>query len=179
MEPADSRAQTTDTGIPVVAFNRQNLTARICGIRAESAGFTLIELLVVIAIIGILIGILLPAVTGMKTKAQIRQAETEVKNLAIAIRAYHTEYREWPVESAAGGTWRDDNDVVLRTLIASGNARARNFFETVEPVVALRDPFRSNLCYSVTISVTSNSVTVKSAGPDCAFATGDDISAKH
>jgi len=162
----------------------QRLKGWAFGVRSRSEGFTLLELMVVIAIIAILMGILLPVVTGMKTKAQIRQAETEVKSLATAIRAYHTEYKQWPVNPGAGGTWSNNNEQVLTWLIAGipgnlENPRQRNFFETKVPVQALRDPFRSNLCYQVTIAVTNNRVTVLSAGPDCVFGTGDDISAAH
>lgn len=59
-------------------------------------GFTLIELLVVIAIIGILAGLLMPALARAKRKAQITQATTEIKNLESAISAYHAEYGRYP-----------------------------------------------------------------------------------
>jgi prepilin-type N-terminal cleavage/methylation domain-containing protein len=147
--------------------------------RRGGAGFTLIELLVVIAIIAILIGMLLPAFFGMKAKAKIRQAEAETSDLATAIRAYHTEYKEWPVYPDVGGVWSNNNNQVLQALIASGNSRNRNFFETPVPVQPLRDPFRSNFCYVIAIDVTNNSARVSSAGPDCVFGTGDDISTKR
>jgi len=58
--------------------------------------FTLIEMLVVIAIIAILAGILLPTLSIIKTKARIKQAQTEMANLAGAIKAYETEYNRFP-----------------------------------------------------------------------------------
>jgi prepilin-type N-terminal cleavage/methylation domain-containing protein len=58
--------------------------------------FTLIEMLVVIAIIAILAGILLPALSGLKTKAKVGQAKMEMQNLAAAIKAYEKEYNRFP-----------------------------------------------------------------------------------
>jgi prepilin-type N-terminal cleavage/methylation domain-containing protein len=64
--------------------------------RFDSRGFTLIELLVVIAIIGILAGMLLPALGRAKTKAQVSQARTDMKNLEVGILQYQAEYSRFP-----------------------------------------------------------------------------------
>ncbi len=134
---------------------------------ARRGGFTLLELLVVIAIIGILVSILLPSVAGMKKRAKIKQAETEVNSLAMAIRAYHTEYDVWPVSDAyqpVGGTWSTNNIDIFRRLMAGQpeNSRNINFIELSSITSSLCDPLGSNKYYVVTISVTNNSVTVTS-----------------
>lgn len=132
----------------------------------------------VVAIIMILAGVLLPAMVKIQQKSRIRKAQAEVKNLATGIRAYRTEYGEWPANPAAGGVWSNNNNVVLAYLVGSGNPRKINFFEVNNTGVAITDPFKSNLPYRIEINVVSNYVVVYSMGPDC-VPSGDDISVEH
>jgi len=62
-------------------------------------GFTLIELLVVIAIIGILAAMLFPVFARARESARKTQCLANVKNIAMAIQIYLTDYdRLFPSE---------------------------------------------------------------------------------
>jgi len=64
--------------------------------------FTLIELLVVIAVIGLLVAILLPAMTSVLEAARAMQCRTNLKQLGVALIAYHTTHDVFPAAADGG-----------------------------------------------------------------------------
>ncbi len=75
--------------------------------RRAHGGFTLIELLVVITIIGILMGLLLPAVNRIRETGRRTQCTSNLKQIALAIINYETGLRVYPTGRLGCDGWDD------------------------------------------------------------------------
>ena len=71
-------------------------SVRSRGWRLRSWGFTLVELLVVISVIGILVGLLLPAIQAARESARRSQCINNLKQLTIAVHGFESEWRRLP-----------------------------------------------------------------------------------
>lgn len=94
-------------------------------------GFTLVELLVVIAIIGILIGMLLPAVQQVREAARRTQCSNHQRNIGIALHNYESAHGEFPPRMV--GTTFGSNDRVSIWVLLLPFIEGQNLFEDINP----------------------------------------------
>jgi len=67
-----------------------------CSSASRRFGFTLVELLVVIATIGVMVGLLLPAVQSVRERARESSCKNNLINLNLAIEGYHVAFAVFP-----------------------------------------------------------------------------------
>ena len=75
-----------------------NMSRHPGSILQRSSAFTLIELLVVIAIIAIMVGILIPALKGSRTAAQLARCQSNTRQMVMAANTYANDNKDriWP-----------------------------------------------------------------------------------
>ncbi|MGB7329573.1 MAG: DUF1559 domain-containing protein [Rubripirellula sp.] len=83
------------------------------------AAFTLVELLVVISIIGILTGLLIPAVNSARESARRTECSNHQRNLALATLEFETSHKSLPGWFRKFGRWKVGEFLVIDPLSPS------------------------------------------------------------
>lgn len=103
--------------------------------RRHSSGFTLVELLVVIAIIGVLIGMLMPAVQMTREAARRTTCANNLKQIGLAIQMYHDTIGDIPPS-------RPRDNYLTWPVIMLPFLEQKNFYDQfdISATYALQDP---------------------------------------
>ncbi len=150
----------------------------------ENKAFTLIELLVVIGIIAILASILLPALNAAMKRAERSEAQTEVKSIETAVKAYMNEYGKLPAPDNRQGSadWHvnsegDSEDVM--EILTGDNPRKIVFLEGPDSNGVFLDPWDEQYYlyldtdYDNELSVQTNGSSGTIYSPVVAYSTAD------
>jgi prepilin-type N-terminal cleavage/methylation domain-containing protein len=113
--------------------------------RAKASGFTLVELLVVIAIIGILSGILLPAIQIARETARRMQCQNNLKQLGLAFHSFTSAMHGLPPRRQTKAPYQGWGTFLLAYMEQAGIARnfnmKKNFYDVVNrPYIQLYLP---------------------------------------
>lgn len=130
-------------------------------------GFTLIELLVVISIIGLLMGVLLPAISRAREQAKVTVVNAELRQVALALDMYFDDNQKFPPthEDCATGKLADHLYQLPKVLIKNhylpsmpkGQAMSTNMedrfhlnhtykYRSVGEVIVNRDVIEKYMC---------------------------------
>src|SRR5438132_1655199 len=126
--------------------------------KTERDAFTLIELLVVIAIVGVLTGLLLPAVQKARESANRLKCQNNLKQIGLALHNYHDANRSFPPGYRASVPYYDGATdttpgwgwgAFILPFIEQGNLdRQLNFNQPVQNSLVIQTMVKVYLCPS-------------------------------
>jgi general secretion pathway protein G len=99
----------------------------------QTKGFTIVELLIVIVVIGILAAIVIVAYSGVQNRANDAAVQSDLENIAKAIRTYDT----------LNGSYPDVTDSAVRTSLSLDERRSS--YDTTAPSNSPTDLITRNL----------------------------------
>ncbi len=99
--------------------------------------FTLIELLVVIAIIGVLVGMLLPAVQQVREAARRTECSNKMRQLTLACHNYESAFKCYP---PGAGSFNGANTGISTHAFLLPFIEQTNLYDTVDFKVGYNDP---------------------------------------
>jgi prepilin-type N-terminal cleavage/methylation domain-containing protein/prepilin-type processing-associated H-X9-DG protein len=107
-------------------------------------GFTLVELLVVIAIIGILVGLLLPAVQSIREAARRTQCSNNIRQIGLAMHNHESAFKYYPPG------WTATNPGTAPATPGWGwgyhvlsYVEANNIFDQINPSLPIEDEYHT------------------------------------
>lgn len=95
------------------------------------SGFTLVELLVVIAIIGVMVGLLLPAVQAAREAARRMTCQNHLKQIALSLHSYQSTHQRLP---GIGTTTATNYSIPYAVLPYIEQENLKNLFSPDEPL---------------------------------------------
>lgn len=97
--------------------------------KVTRTGFTLVELLVVIAIIGILIGMLLPAVQQVREAARRTECLNKVRQLTLALHSYESAHMAFPASRS------EPDDLAIPSSVGTGESAFQSWSTSILPYI--------------------------------------------
>ncbi len=104
---------------------------------SKRAGFTLVELLVVVAVIGILIGMLLPAVQQVRAAARRTECMNNLKQIGLAALNYESAHMTFPPATLGEG----GNPTRDQAVAALNEHQGTSALVAIMPFIELRNLF--------------------------------------